>query len=265
MSSNPKDRIAAAYHAAADSYDDPALSFWQYYGEQTVSRACILPGEIVLDVCSGSGASALPAARTVGPVGRVIGLDIAPNLIALAREKAAAASLTNVEFRQADFDQAYFRNASFDAVICVFGLFFFPVMPATLQKMWRILKPGGRLAITTWGPGLFEPGATVFWNAVRDVRPELYKGFNPWDSLTTPDAVRAVFEQAGLPAPEIEAEDRRLVLESPESLWTVVMGTGYRGTIEQLAPNELEHVRAACLSLAAREIAIPALYAGLIR
>ena len=97
------------------------------------------------------------------------------------------------------------------------------------------------------------------------MRPELYKGFNPWDSLTTPDAVRAVFEQAGLPTPEIVEEDRRLVLEDPESWWNVVMGTGYRGTVEQLAPNDLEHVRAACLALPPQDVAIPALYAILTK
>ena len=160
MTPTPKSQIAAAYSAAADHYDAPPLSFWNYFGERTVKRVALRPGEIVLDVCCGAGASALPAAQTVTPGGRVIGVDLAPPLLALARAKATTQGIANVEFRHADFDQVYFRPASFDAVVCVFGLFFFPDMVASLQKMWRFLRPGGRLVVTTWGPDIVRAGAT---------------------------------------------------------------------------------------------------------
>jgi ubiquinone/menaquinone biosynthesis C-methylase UbiE len=250
-----KERVAATYNAAADSFD--ALSFWQYYGEQSAARAQLRAGEIVLDVCSGTGASAIPAARAVGPMGRVIGLDLAPGMIAVARAKAPA----NVEFRHADFDQAYFRNASFDAVLCVFGIFFFPDMCSTLQKMWRLLRPGGRLVITTWGTDVFEPGDTIFWNAVREVRPELFKSFNAWDQLSLPDQVCALFEQADMPSPEMTTEDRDHPLRSVEDWWSIVMGTGYRGTVDQLTPEERDRVRAACLAAPSAGVRIPANYA----
>jgi ubiquinone/menaquinone biosynthesis C-methylase UbiE len=255
MKGNDNELVAATYNAVADSFD--ALSFWQYYGEQSAARAQLRPGEIVLDVCSGTGASAIPAACAVGPIGRVIGLDFAPGMIAHARAKAPA----NAEFRHADFDQAYFRNASFDAILCVFGIFFFPDMCATLQKMWRFLKPSARLVITTWGAGAFEPGDTIFWNAVREVRPDLYKSFNRWEILTTPDQIRSLFEQAAIASPEIATEDRDHPLRSPEDWWTLVMGTGYRGTVDQLTPQEREHVRAACLAVQCTQVRIPAIYA----
>jgi len=258
MDAPPRERISAAYNAAADQYD--ALAFWGYYGARSTSRGELREGEIVLDVCSGTGASAIPAARAVGPSGRVIGLDLAPSLIVLAREKAAAEGLSQIEFRHADFDQAYFRPSSFDAVICVFGIFFFPDMRATLQKMWRVLRPGGRLVITTWGPDLFEPGNSVFWKAVREVRPELCGAFNAWDRLRTPDRVAALFEEAGVPVAENEAEDRDHPLSSPEDWWKIVMGTGYRGTLEQLAPDERQHVYRACMGVKSAAVRTPVLY-----
>jgi hypothetical protein len=51
-----------------------------------------------------------------------------------------------------------------------------------------VVRPGGRLAITTWGPDFFQPATAAFWSSVRDERPDLYRGFNPWDRITDPRA-----------------------------------------------------------------------------
>jgi SAM-dependent methyltransferase len=242
--SEAKARVARTYDTAADHFDHPALSFWQLFGEQSAARAALKPGERVLDVCCGSGASALPAARSVGPTGSVVGIDLADSLLQLARAKSA--DLTNVEFRHADFETADLPGASFDAVLCVFGLFFFPDMPRALRKMRGMLKPGGRMVITTWGPGLFEPMNTVFWNAVRTERPDLYKSFNPWDTLTDPHLVRRVFEDAGVPVDDVVAHRHQHSINGIEDWWAIVLGSGYRATVEQLSDEARERVRIAC-------------------
>src|SRR5262252_6681002 len=97
-----KARTAAAYNAAADRYDDPANTFWERFGRGTVERLGLAAGERVLDVCCGSGASALPAAGMVGPHGSVHGVDLCDNLLALGRAKARARGLANVEFQTGD-------------------------------------------------------------------------------------------------------------------------------------------------------------------
>src|SRR5688572_1987606 len=91
-------RLAAAktYNAAADSYDHPANAFWSRFGRRTVERLGLEAGESVLDVCCGSGASALPAAERVGAGGRVLGVDLAEHMLELARRKAAEQGLGNV-------------------------------------------------------------------------------------------------------------------------------------------------------------------------
>jgi ubiquinone/menaquinone biosynthesis C-methylase UbiE len=94
---------AATYNAASDHYDQPALSFWDHYGWRTIERLSLQPGAYVLDVCSGSGASALPAAERVAPKGRVLAVDLAEGLLDLARAKAGRRGLSNVEFRVGDF------------------------------------------------------------------------------------------------------------------------------------------------------------------
>lgn len=113
---------------------------------------------------------------------------------------------------------------------------------------WRLVRPGGQLAITTWGPDLFEPGSTLFWNAVRAVRPDLYRGFNPWDRLGTPAALETLFERADVGLATAEAEQGHHAIARPRDWWPIVLGSGFRGTVEQLTADQREHVRAATIA-----------------
>jgi len=242
-----KQRAAATYNAASDFYDHPVNSFWERYGRRTVARLRIGPGSRVLDVCCGSGASAIPAAQAVGPDGYVLGVDLAANLLALARSKAKDRGLENIEFRTGDMLDLQLPATEFDAVVCVFGIFFVPDMREAVRQLWHHVRPGGGLAITTWGPRFFEPVNTIFWDAVRAERPDLYKGFNPWDRISEPEALRAIFREAGATLPDIALDMSAHALESPEDWWPMVLGTGYRGTIEQLDSEPRNRVRKRCL------------------
>ena len=236
-------RAAAAYNASADYYDAPENAFWERFGRRTVARLGLRPGDRVLDACAGSGASALAAAETVGPAGRVVAVDIAEHLLALLREKAVARGLRHVDARTVDVVELGSLNETYDAVICVFGIFFAADMRHALRVLWDRVADGGQLAVTTWGPRLFEPANTVFWDAVRSERPELYKGFNPWDEVTDPSALRRLMQDAGIPDAEIAGEDGTHPIPSPSAWWSLVMGSGYRGTLEQLPADGRERVK----------------------
>jgi ubiquinone/menaquinone biosynthesis C-methylase UbiE len=231
----PQEKAERTYNFAADLFDDPALGFWDRYGRRTVERCALKPGMRVLDVCCGSGASALPAAEAVGPGGSVVGVDLAKNLLALAREKAAALGLDNVEFMKADMTALPFEPDSFDAVIIVFGIFFVPDMEAQVRKLWDLVRPGGRLVITTWGPRLFEPAYAEWKNALAAVTPEWANDLNPWDRITTVEALMELIEDA---VPEAEAgafgESGVQELKEPEDFWRILMGSGFRWPIEQM-------------------------------
>jgi SAM-dependent methyltransferase len=199
-------------------------------------------------VACGSGASALPATERVGPRGSEIGVDLADRLLALARSKAAATGLMHTEFRHADMEHLDPPADSFDAVICVFGIFFVSDMPSLVAALWRLVRPGGRLAVTTWGPRMFEPGSTHFWQAIQRERPELYRGFNPWDRITQPEALRDMLGAGGVDEAQIVAEAGTQLLHSPDDFWTVAQGSGYRDTLDQLAPEARERVRQATVA-----------------
>ncbi len=243
-----KAKAAATYNAAADFYDDAANSFWGHFGRRTIERLRLQAGARILDVCCGSGASAIPAAEKVGPKGSVLGVDLAEKLLELARKKARDRGLRNIEFRVGDMLDLRLPKPEFDAVICVFGIFFVPDMPAAIRALWRVVRPGGQLAITTWGPRFFEPATTAFWNAVREVRPELYKGFNPWDRICDPPSVRTLLSEGGVEQAEVIAEAGAHPIPSPAAWWSAVLGSGYRGTLDQLDAKAREHVRTANLN-----------------
>jgi len=242
-----KAKATATYNAAADVYDDPANSFWDRFGRATTERLRLQPGARILDVCCGSGASAIPAAEKVGPEGCVLGIDLAEKLLERARTKANERGLQNIVFRVGDMLDLKHPKSGFDAVVCVFGIFFVPDMPAAVRALWHVVRPGGRLAITTWGPRFFEPASTAFWNAIREVRPDLYKGFNPWDRICDPPSVLALLREGGVEQAEILAEAGEHPIPSPEAWWSAVLGSGYRGTLEQLDADACEHVRIANL------------------
>ncbi|HVZ55386.1 MAG TPA: class I SAM-dependent methyltransferase [Chitinophagaceae bacterium] len=243
LSDPSKRKAAATYNAAADHFDDAALSFWDRFGRSTVEQLALRPGMSVLDVACGSGASALPAALAVGTSGRVVGIDLAENLLELGRAKAGRAGLSQLEFFAADMTDLPFPEESFDVVVCVFGVFFVADMASLIRGLWSRVKPGGQLAITTWGPRLFSPIYEVWKETVREERPDLYSAFNPWDRITTTEAVEQLFRDAGIAGVRVLPQEARHPLATPEDWWTIVKGSGFRWTIDQMGPEAAERVR----------------------
>jgi ubiquinone/menaquinone biosynthesis C-methylase UbiE len=237
-------RAAQTYTAAADHYLLPALGFWDRWGVATVARLPLSAGDVVLDVCCGAGASALPAARAVGPTGSVLGLDLAEPLLALARQRAVTLDLRNISFRACDATATGLESCSFDAVVCVFGVFFAADMPAFVAEMWRLVRPGGLLAVTTWGPDWCEPGSSVFWESVRELEPTLFRAFNPWDEITTAPALTELLARGGITGANVEATAyQRHELQRPDGFWDIVLGSGYRATVDALADEQREQLR----------------------
>ena len=118
-------------------------------------------GHRVLDIACGTGQPAIPAAQRVGPTGSVLAVDYSEGMLAVARRKAEAAGLTNIEFRQVDGDTLTFPEASFDVVLSRWGINLFDDPVACMAAACKALKPGGRVVVTTWGPPDKNPWASI--------------------------------------------------------------------------------------------------------
>lgn len=174
-----------------------------------VARQHIPAGARVLDVACGSGNLAIPLARQ-GCI--VTGTDIAPNLLVQARERAAAEGLT-AQFDEGDAEALPYADASFDAVVTMFGAMFAPRPELVAAELARVLKPGGTLAMANWNPASFTgtmfklgskyvpppPGVPppVLWGDDATVRARLASGFTDIQTELIPVVFNLPFSPAG--------------------------------------------------------------------
>ncbi|HJM43647.1 MAG: methyltransferase domain-containing protein [Nitrospinota bacterium] len=137
-----------------------------------IERAALQPGERVLDIACGTGVVARAAARAAGPTGRVIGLDLNPGMLAVARARPPSAGAP-MAWLQANAQDLPIRDASFNAALSSQGFQFFPDRPAALREIRRVLTPGGRLALSVIGSLRFNPVHALLIKALkRHVGPE---------------------------------------------------------------------------------------------
>jgi ubiquinone/menaquinone biosynthesis C-methylase UbiE len=135
---------------AYDKYLVPRL--FEPWAKLLVDEAKLRPGEAVLDVATGPGTVARLAAARIGRRGKVVGTDIAPAMLEIARSKPAPAGSAAIEYIESPASPLKAPNAAFDVLFCQQGLQFFPDRQAALEEFLRVLKPRGRAAIAVWGP-----------------------------------------------------------------------------------------------------------------
>ncbi|MFA3915675.1 class I SAM-dependent methyltransferase [Ruegeria hyattellae] len=116
-----------------------------------IDRAALQPGERVLDIGCGTGASLLAAAEKVGSAGAVLGLDISPPFVDRAQSRARDAGVNNILVRHADAQVALFDGPPRDVLISRFGMMFFADPQAAFANLARALRPGGRMCLAAWG------------------------------------------------------------------------------------------------------------------
>lgn len=167
-----RDRARAEWEAVAGGWRrwEPLLqSFTWPVALRMATVAQVNDGKRVLDVGCGIGDPTLQVAVLVGPHGRVLGVDLVDDMVATARERAAALGLAHVEFRAADVTTMELPPAAFDVVLGRWSLIYLAEVRETLARLRTTLVPGGRIAVTAWAPPEANPWIMIPMEALAKV------------------------------------------------------------------------------------------------
>jgi ubiquinone/menaquinone biosynthesis C-methylase UbiE len=238
MSNDQESRKAQTktlFNMLSSDYDSGAGCF-AHFGRRLVDIAGINAGARVLDIASGRGAMLFPAAERVAAGGEVVGVDIADAMAQATSEEAARRGLT-ARVSVMDAEELTFPDEVFDFVTCGFGIMFFPDQDRGIAQMRRVLKPGGRLALSTWriaqGPDL-QPVLKEM-GIVRQREPG-------W--ITEPDILEALIRRNGLTNVNIQMDSMDFHYTDAEEVWQTARGTGMRRVLDRLDATQKERALA---------------------
>jgi len=137
------------------------------------------------------------AAQRVGATGKVVGLDLNPGMLSVARSLPPVSGAP-IEWKEGDAVATPFRDASFDVVLCQLGLQYFTDRPRAVREMYRVLVPGGRLALLVWRPIRYSPGFAALADALgRHINPDAAKIMHAPFSLGDAEELRSLLKGAG--------------------------------------------------------------------
>jgi SAM-dependent methyltransferase len=266
---------AASYDGVGEAFDRFSDRFSAPLARRLLEAAEVGPGDHVLDVGTGTGVVAFPAAALVAPEGTVLGIDISDEMLATARGKAARMlEPGHVTFRAMDAEALALPDASFDVAVSLFAVHHFPEPLAALREMHRVVRPGGRLAVAVGsGPPLLSGAAVVrgiqrmgeAWRRWRG-RELMAPGFledlvrrkagsakphtHHHGSVNLPRLIR----KAGFVDVRTFWEGHETVLNGPEEFWEVqrTFSTVVRERLAHASADEVRSLRNEVLTTAAR-------------
>jgi enediyne biosynthesis protein CalE5 len=217
--------------------------------ERLVELAGVEPHSRVIDIAAGYGEPSLTAAKVAGAEGTVVATDISAEMLAYGRERAEAAGLDNLEFVESDAMSLDFPDESFDAAVSRFGIIFEPDGEGAAARVRGFLKPGGRMAISSWGqpeevPFLAIPMQTTMKKLEVPPPPPGTPG--PL-SRPTHEAVGGLLEGGGFSDVKVEDAEVTFEWDSPEEFTTFVqeIAPPIRAMIDPHPPDVQEEAWAA--------------------
>ena len=197
------------WQAMARGWDRERAFQWEVtrsVSERLLDALALQPGQTVLELACGTGETGFGAARAVGPEGTALLTDFAPKMVEATRREARELGLDNVETRVMDAERMDLADDSVDAVLCRFGYMLMADRPAALAETRRVLREGGRLALSVWAARERNPWAAVPGRVLmKKLRtpppdPDAPHQF----SMGDPTRLRAFLTEAGFEEPRIE-------------------------------------------------------------
>ncbi len=221
------------YSRKAQSYEKYGGAIFEALSSPLLEMAQLEPGQKVLDVACGVGIPSLAAAKLVAPEGSLMGVDLAPGMVDLARIRAQRLGLSNISFQEADAEELPFPDESFDAVLCHLGLIHFTDRTKALMEMRRVLKPEGRVALSVWS----TPDRTVVIGMVAKTIAELWPsaivpGAPTWFDFGSSGAIETIMREVNFREIASKRIDYPLNVLDGEEYWETNLGIS--GRLEML-------------------------------
>lgn len=225
------------YSTTAPSYEKYGSKTFETYAEPLLEQAGLKQGQHVLDIACGPGIPSLMAAHRVGPAGTVTGIDLAPGMVELARQKAHEQGLKNVTFQEADGEALPFPDESFDMVLCNHGLVHMTDRTKVLNEMKRVLKKkDGLLALSVWSTPDRALTIGIVAGTIRELWPAaVVPGAPMWFDFGPEGVLEKTLSDVGFQDVHTSRFSTALEIGSPEEYWEGVVGIS--GRLQMLLKN----------------------------
>ncbi len=234
-------KIRRGWEQTSAFYGNECPQVFSRFAERLVRLMDWKPGQVVLDVGTGTGLVAIHVSDEVVPGGWVVATDFAWGMLQRLR-RSEAKEIKTLLLAQMDAEFLAFAEASFDCVTCAFSLFQFVDMSRALSEMHRALKAGGQIGLSNWATGFFTPVATMQRSLFREfgLRPLL-----PNPIAFAPEQIEALMEQSGFVSVRSLVEPVELCFDSPQEIWewNLAMGPFSIMLEQQLTPERQEELR----------------------
>ena len=232
-----KKKVMASFDMASEGYDCPSLRFFVESASWLIKNMQLKGNENLLDIATGTGNVAIAAARELKN-GKVTGIDLSEKMLQKAVSKANESNLQNVTFKCCDIEDMGFDDNTFDAACCAFGLFFLPNMENGLRCISKVLKPDGKLAITSFTPSLMKPLRGMLLDGIKKY------GVEPpplsWMRLDAPDKITVLLSRAGFRDINIKSKQMGYNLKNSQEWREVLWNSGHRGLLSRLSVEDLK-------------------------
>ena len=253
MTTEAHEKSKAVWGAMASGWDRNRTYMWnttKHVAEWLVDNVDAREGDTLLDLAGGPGDNGFLAARRVGPNGRVIVSDFAPEMVEVARKNAEADGLHNVETRVLDAQNMDLADDSIDGIICRWGFMLMLDPAKAMSECRRVLKQGRRLSLSVWASAEQNPWVTVTGMTMMQLGYEpATDPFGPGGMFSLADhgTLRSMLMDAGFSEVSIEEMPLEWRYESFAEAWgfmTEVAGA-IATMVRQLPPDKIEELRAA--------------------
>jgi SAM-dependent methyltransferase len=222
------------------------------------TAAGLQPGHEALDIACGAGQPAITAAQRVRPGGRVVAIDLSPEMVAVTERKATRLGLDNLQVREMDAQALAFADESFDAAMCRFGLMFCPDPVRAAAEVRRVLRPGARFALAVWDVPAKNPFFTALHDVLRDfvVLPPPDPTAPGAFRLAPPGELAAVLAAAGFGDIVVESRPMTLTYASLEEYWRIQtdLAAPLRSALASLGPDDIARLKARVFEAAAPNV-----------